>query len=474
MPNRPRARLAIQGIAAVLFLLALAGCDSSKGTLPTASGLAAGDDAALQKSVDSLVSQVSAIRDLSWKRPVKASWVVRDHLPKLLDSLDKALGYVGGGASSDEIFVALGYLDSSESLASSQSELVSNGVAAFYENGTDHLWVVTDQAKLSGLTSTIVHELVHALQDQNFKDSVPDTAELDEDEAFTFLEEGEAEYVATLWSMGSPTMDQYDLSIPDWTLKMVADHLDSWGYGSLPLLVSIPNLAPYSSGVSFVHRVHEQSGWSGVDGLHASHPRSTTQTLHPLTALHKDFLDWGDHQFESTADWESFGSGRLGEVYLTTLLYTQGNPATTGDAQGWNGDRFWIWRTRDSLHHAVVGRVSMDSATTAASFLRRWGEAFSQRIGKSTGLQGLDSFQVASANSESIVRGVRHGTELYLAYGDLHGSRLDSVWNELVSLHSTAIAAGRKLGTPREPDGSHWRGPKVHHPWPIQRSLIRL
>jgi len=454
--------LACAGIALVALL---AGCDST-GTISTASGLAAGDNAALQKSVDTLLSQVATIRGLSWKRPVSASWVTRQHLPALLDSLANAQGSTSSGSSSDEVFQALGYLDSGESLESSQSDFDSTGVAAFYEEGTDHLWVVTDQANSSSLISTVVHELVHALQDQNFGDSVSDTAELDEDEAFTFLEEGEAEYVATLWSMGSPTMDAFDQSVPDWTLKMVADHLDSWGYGAYPLLVSIPTAAPYSSGVSFVHRVHEQLGWNGVNGLHTDHPRTTTQTLHPLAGLHKGFATWEDHQFASTADWETLASDRIGELYLTTLLFTQGNPVTTGDASGWNGDRFWIWRTRDSLHHAVVGRVSMDSTSIATSFLRRWGEGFAQRMGVSASLQGQDSFQVNSANAQSIVRGVRRGTELYLAWGDLHGSRLDSIWTELVALPSHAGAAGRALGTPATPSGPIWRGPKVHPPRP--------
>jgi hypothetical protein len=230
--------------------------------------------------------------------------------------------------------------------------------------------------------------------------------------------------------------------------------------------VTLPTLAPYSCGVSFVHQVHEQSGWTGVNGLHTDHPRSTTQTLHPSAGLHKGFVDCYDHVFASTADWESFGSGRLGELYLTTLLYSQGNPATTGDASGWNGDRFWIWRTRDSLHHAVVGRVSMDSATLASSFLRRWGESFSSRIGVSTSLLGRDSFDVVSADSQSIVRGVRRGTDLYLAWGDLHRSRLDSIWTELVAIPSSAAAAGRMLDIGTRETGPRWRGPKVHPPWP--------
>lgn len=452
-------------VGASLSLALLGGCDSSRGTVSTYDGPAAGDQAALQATVDSLLAQVAAIRGLSWKRPVQAAWVARAHLPTLLDSLAKAQGgSADGGASSDEVFVALGYLNSNESLESSQSDLVASGVAAFYEDHTDHLWVVTDQASSSDLVHTIVHELVHALQDQNFGDSVSDTAELDEDEAFTFLQEGEAEYVATLWSMGNPSMSTFDRYIPDLTLKRLADSLDSWGYGDLPLLVSIPTLAPYSSGVSFVHRVHEQLGWSGVDGLHADHPRSTTQTLHPLAGLHEGFVDWGCHRFASAAGWDTLGSGRLGELYLTTLLYTQGNPATTGTAEGWNGDRFWIWRTRDSLHHAVVGRVSMDSASIAASFLRRWGEAFSRRVGVSSALQGMDSFQVASADAQSIVRGVRHGAELALAWGDLHGSRLDSIWTELAALPSSPGFAGRASATAATPSGPRWRGPKTRPP----------
>ena len=454
-----------------LSLALLGGCDSSTGTVSTSTGMVAGNQAQLQRSVDSLLSQVASIRGLSWKRPVVANWTTRLHLPSLLDSLATAQGYSSGGSSPDEIFQALGYVDPGVSLGSSQSQLVSSGVAAFYEGHTDHLWVVTDQAQDPSLTHTIVHELVHALQDQSFGDSVPSTAELDEDEAFTFLEEGEAEYVATLWSLGNPTLGAFDLLFPNWTLKMVADSLPSWGYGSLPLLATIPTFAPYSCGVNFVHWVHEQSGWSGVNGLHTDHSRSTTQTLHPMAGLHKGFVDWGDHQFASTADWETFGSGRLGELYLTTLLYSQGNPATTGDASGWNGDRFWIWRTRDSLHHAVVGRVSMDSSSLATSFLRRWGESFSRRIGIAAALQGVDSFQVSSVDSQSVVRGVRHGTELYLGWGDLHGLRMDSIWTELAGLTPSPGAAGRALADPATPaSGPRWRGPRVHPPWPGHRS----
>jgi len=456
-------RLRFGAALAAFSVILLAACDQGQGKAPTA----VVDDATLQAMVDQIQTKVQSLRGLSFRKPVVATWLPRAHMAALQDSLTRALGYstdTTGSGAMDEVFQALGYIDSTESVTASTGDFLDQNVLAFYVKGTNHVWVIADQSDSPELDITIAHELVHALQDQNFHDSIAQNAELDEDAAFQFLEEGEAEYVANLWYLGYSTPDQWDATQPVYTAARFATWLRGSGYKGDRPIISWPSVSPYMCGVSFVHNVRSNSGWKGVDTLHKNHPRSTTQELYAPSYLHKTFLDWSTtYAFSSMSDRKSDEQGRLGEIYLDAMMTTWGSPLVAG----WNGDRFWVWGRGAGKGTAVAGRTAWASFTQGSSFLAGWAHGMDSIVGGRTTKDATDSIEFRASDSIHFARGVNRGTEVLVVWGDLRKRKLDSLWTDLSNAPSAGSFA-RALGSVGVPAPSpKWKGPR--RPSPFQR-----
>lgn len=425
-------------------------CESTLKTLPFSA--TAGSDASLQRLVDSISLRVSAVRGLAFKTPVKASWVTRSHLMALQDSLSMGLDTSTDTTpqNSADAFAAMGFADSA-SYVKGLNDFDSSGVAAFYMDGTNHLWVVTDQDANSDLQATIAHELVHALQDQNYNLAISDTVEYDEYSAYEFIVEGDAEYQADLWRLGDTslacvTSESANLfnDLPSLT------HLVDTFYSQYPLAVSIPGYIPYTWGPAFVHALRKSGGWAEVNTFLAKHPTNSTEGLHPLLGMARQgFLDWDKNApFVAMSGWKDVGTSRFGELYLATQLYTWGASVRAPQpAQGWFGDRFWIWK-QDS-GYAVAGRTAWTDSASAQVFLATWKSRAASHYG-GTWTDTLLSGGMVSALA------VRRGNQVRMVWGAMGSSLRDSLWNELGSLDSATSFAGRAA--------SRKQRPVLHHP----------
>lgn len=406
----------------------LSSCDRADSPL----SVGAADTASLQTKVDRIREEVAVLRGLPFARPVAARWVARSRLPALMDSIALASGEVqdtSGDGASEELFQALGFLDSSQSVASSTESFYDDQIAAFYVRGSDHLWVVSDQASAQDLDATIAHELTHALIDQNFGDTISASAELDAYQAYQFLHEGEANYVADLWSIQHQGVDTSSVSWPSYTsaqfLSRIARNSALSGY---PQVVIWPDLTPYYCGESWARAARIQGGWAALDQAHRVHPTTTASQFRTISGLAPAiFSDWDSAgRFPSMSDRRSDGQGRLGEVYLDALMATW-NAAIVS---GWGGDRFWVWGAGGSHGTAVAARTNWLSESSASGFLASWSAGMAAKVGAKT-VSGPDSLEFRSSDSIRVARGVRRGREVLVAWGDLRAGRLDSLWDDL-------------------------------------------
>jgi len=406
----------------LIAVLGLGGCATNDNSLATISSTCestlkalpfsatAGNEASLQRLIDSISLRVSAVRGLAFKTPVKASWVARSHLMALEDSLSTALDTSSDTASGDpaDALAAMGFVDSA-SYEKSLDSFDSSGVAAFYVDGTNHLWVVTDQAANSDFQATVAHELVHALQDQNYGLALPDTVEYDEYSAYEFIVEGDAEYQADLWRLGDTSLacvTSESANLFD-DLPTLVPLVQTY-YPDYPLVISVPGYIPYTWGPAFVHALRKSGGWSEVNGFLAKRPTNSTEGLHPLLGIARQgFLDWDKNApFAAMSGWKDIGSGRFGELYLATQLYTWGASVTASQpAQGWFGDRFWIWK-KDS-GYVVAGRTAWTDSASAQAFLVAWHSGAMNHYG------GTWSDSLLSGGKASAVA-VRRGSQVLL------------------------------------------------------------
>jgi hypothetical protein len=131
----------------------------------------------------------------------------------------------------------------------------------------------------------VVHELVHALQDQRFGASQRDAQLLDDADAelaYHALLEGEATLVMIAYVMdraGQP-LDSAINSEALMNLASITAAADKTIDASTPRYFVESLKFPYLEGLRLVVEGYRRGGWKEIDGMHANPPRSTREVLH--------------------------------------------------------------------------------------------------------------------------------------------------------------------------------------------------
>jgi hypothetical protein len=247
--------------------------------------------------------------------------------------------------------------------------------------------------------------------------------------------------------------------------------LDTSIYAGIDYIATIPGIMPYNWGPYFIDQMRvAASGWDTVNAYLKRYPITTTQVLHP-GLRHQGFADWDSASvFTSMASWTNYlGNGRLGELYLATLLYTWGYPsASTAPVQGWYGDRFWIWR-QDASHHAVAGRVAFSTPDSAKSFLSAWQTYFPKHYTSGASSSGDSTFVYTTTDSSFSGKALVRSDTVLVAWGNLGGSAFDSLWSDLTGKGTSYAVAARQLGKVK-----HFRLKPIHLPPPLHPFGMRL
>jgi hypothetical protein len=157
--------------------------------------------------------------------------------------------------------------------------------------------------------ATVVHELTHALEHQNFG-SLDDPGYGDDSWARTGVVEGSAMLVEALYRrryLGE--------SVP---LPRVFDELSRDYWGSSPPGLAVLDAFPYREGARYVHALYERDGWDAVDAAHRRPPATSAAILRPGRAPE------GVPVPVTTAPpgpgWRRLASADLGELDTRALL----------------------------------------------------------------------------------------------------------------------------------------------------------
>lgn len=279
-------------------------------------------------------------------------------------------------------FVVGGETEVSEAMG----EVYGDSVIGYYSD--DRIVLVVDDADSFRVDrSTLVHELVHALQDQRFGLG-REGETIDERRAETGLIEGEANYVPTIYDERCGV---------EWECLETADRetaeLQQRPF-NVGLFVSI--YAPYAAGSPFVASLHDTEGWDAVDRAFDERPTSTSQLIRPErypdvvpeTVAVKD---------RSTDGWEPFviededgnasaelRTETIGEATLFASLFANGVVARPIDegaddlgrynysypaTEGWAGDAFVAYHDADDRNRTGhVWELAWESEADAVEF----------------------------------------------------------------------------------------------------------
>jgi hypothetical protein len=224
------------------------------------------DPAEREAFVARTMARVERIRGLEFEASVSVEVLSRE-------------AYRDGNAfspSSDEwdeqTWEALLLVGEDETVADAFDALYGSNVLGYYSPSRGEIVVVSDSPTPAVDRATLAHELVHALQDQQFG-LPPGAATRDGALARNGLVEGDARYVERLY-VGRCASGEWEC--------VATPPRGGAGGGPPPnegVLLTV--LQPYSDGPTFVDALRARGGWDAVNAAYDRVPESTEQVIHP-------------------------------------------------------------------------------------------------------------------------------------------------------------------------------------------------
>ncbi|HEX5148632.1 MAG TPA: hypothetical protein VFW02_06085, partial [Candidatus Limnocylindrales bacterium] len=329
--------------------------------------------AELDRAYDTIEDDVVAIRGLEPKRDVARQFIDEAELRTLITEQFDAETPPAYLAATERLYKALDLIPADTDLRDLTLDLLSGGVAGFYRDDQNTLYVVS-KTGLPGVNEriTFAHEYDHALQDQNtsvFKDQDGILDQTDRILARQAIYEGDASLLMTVWAS-----THFDLSDLAELLTLSSDPEAQALLNRMPAILRETLVFPYTTGLSFVQAAQLRGGWEAVDDFYDRMPESTEQILHPdsyRTSEHPVAVDLPDDLASQLgAGWSVPLEDTFGEFQLGIWLREAGVAATTAQVAtaGWGGDRLAVAEGPDGAW-GVVLETTWDSEADATEFL---------------------------------------------------------------------------------------------------------
>lgn len=253
---------------------------------------------------------------------------------------------------------------------------------AFFDPASGILLVRDDDLTGAATRAVVVHELVHAHDDQHLGLDRPGY-ELDHttERATTFamLVEGDATRVERAYVASLSDDEQEEM------LEVIGP--SDVDLDEAPSILDFRDAVPYVTGTTFVLHL-AGTGERVVDAAFADPPATTEQVMHP------EVFDRGEGRRPvppPPADAPVVDQGVHGELFWTGVLRYSGNDAldlatATAASEGWGGDQYVAWIADDGrtcVRSDVEGDTAADT-TELLDALLLWVEDLPDAIVEST------------------------------------------------------------------------------------------
>ncbi|NLG62339.1 MAG: hypothetical protein GX539_08840 [Candidatus Cloacimonetes bacterium] len=333
-------------LLAVAVLL-LSACTSNGG--PPAESV----DPALEALVDSLIPGLERLSGLERREPLRMAMQSRDEARAYIErQLDKELPPERIDAIRKS-YAALGLMADTLDLRSLLLELYTEQVIGYYDPETDRLYVI-EGVDRELLRPVLVHELVHALQDQhvNLDSLIASDAGVDEvvlgsndrQTAAQAAIEGHATLVMLAFLAEQMSGRQIDpLALPNPAMQlgssMQAQNSQFPVFRRAPAIIRETMIFPYVSGAGFVHTVWTARGAPTFTDLI---PTSTEQVLHPQERYVEAVDEPTTLALAVPEGWQPVYGNVLGEYETRIWLREHLGVSASRASQGWDGDAFHL------------------------------------------------------------------------------------------------------------------------------------
>jgi hypothetical protein len=353
------------------FLLLLVACRNDKGP-------------PYERQLAEYTPKVEAALGLKFKTPPRMEVRTKDQVREFLlkhiqDSIPQR--ELDGQTA---LFRTLGLIRDTLDLKKLFVPLLTEQIIGFYDPRTKVLYVV-DGAPKDYAGYTIMHELVHALQDQYINlDSLEKlTHDSDRQAAMQTVIEGQATFEQIVMMTGGK--GSLTASLPGGWQQMQDMIRQATAtqpvFASAPMVIQESLLFPYVNGADFVRRYKERHpSRVSFDSL----PVSTEQVMHDEAFFSRK----KDAPITVTLP-EIPGriyENNLGEFGVRLFLYhhLRDIKSAAAAAQGWGGDRYAVVRTPKG--NGVVIVSAWDTPVDGAEFVNALTRVTGKRYGDSTGV----------------------------------------------------------------------------------------
>ena len=305
-------------------------------------------------------------------------------------------------------FEALFLIGEDENSISTQQSTLGSSVLGYYSPAEDAIVIVSDSETPTIAEGTLGHELVHALQDQQF-DLSGDVSTRDALQGRNGLIEGDASTVGNAYT--ERCGDEWECLTPT---------AGGGGGGSdRHAGLSFLFYFPYSDGTELVSELRDRNGWSAVDAAYGDMPDGAREVI---TA--EDYPDWeprtvtlppADDNWERVRpstdrdrpDYATVGPSAIAASMAYTLTddynrsavvssreivnYGAGGGLDSADpynydlpaTSGWEGGRMNVYT--DGSDTGYVWRTVWADNASAATFAESWGDVVEHWGGRETG-----------------------------------------------------------------------------------------
>ena len=346
----------------------------------------------VRDQMDQIQDEVVLLRGLRPTRPVNRGLLSTDELRQYV--LDEFLDDYGEEEARDDahVYAMLGLLEEDFELFDFWLNLYSEGIAGFYDDDIEQMFVVQDSEFGGPERLTYAHEYAHALQDQTYEydegmgyndEACEDTGE--RCDALQALLEGDATLLEERWLLTYASEADFQ------QLLQFYDSFSSPTYESAPEFIKADFLFPYTTGRDFVEYFFLDGGWAAVDALYDNPPTSTEQILHPRRYPDDPPVEMSvpDALDALGPGWREVEQDVLGE-WFTFLVLSEFIPEELAReaAEGWGGDYYLVFRNESEGTGALGVSTVWDTVRDAHSFygaFRDYGDArFGERTLSST------------------------------------------------------------------------------------------
>ncbi len=361
-----------------ILLLVLSACGQAQEPDP---GVVESSDPALAAEAATLLEGLAERSGLPLLEPVRVERRSREELETfLVDQLDAELPPEEAERLRDA-YALLGMVPADLDLRGLLLEVYSEQVAGFYDPAQATLFVMSDQPEETTQT-VLVHELVHAVQDQATDLDSITARERGNDRqlAAQAAIEGHATLVMFEYLMNAQGMELDLAQLPDFagTIRPLLEAMQN----EFPALAAAPPvfrealLFPYLGGATFVQTVWQATSAEGARSAPFGEllPQSTEQILEPERFLSepRDAPTYVELTFPG-GEPVLFANG-LGALETGIFLRTVAGAGAESARSGWDGDRyalldvdgeralawFTVWddpASRDHFEAVVAGAV---------------------------------------------------------------------------------------------------------------------